>query len=146
MWTVTLLLRDSYGRDVHKRVQVDEATLADAVDAISGVGGYLTALAAVTDLAFIEANYVYAQDKTGAFAGTGTSNADVGATFKVALANGGNASHKIPGFPTDLVGAAGFINVEGTEVAAYFEHFTSGSLRLSDGEAIDEVTLGKLDK
>jgi hypothetical protein len=146
MWTVTLLLRDSYGRDVHKRVQVDETTLADAVDAISGVGGYLTALAAVTDLAFIEANYVYAQDATGAFAGTGSSNADVGATFKVALAGGGNASHKIPGFPASLVGAGGAIDVEGSEVAAYFEHFTSGSLRLSDGEAISAAVKGSLDK
>jgi hypothetical protein len=146
MWTVTLLLRDSYGRDVHKRVQVDETTLADAVDAISGVGGYLTALAAVTDMSFVEANYVYAQDVTGAFDGTADSNADVGATFKVALLQGGNASHKIPGFPASLVNGDGGITVTGTEVAAYFEHFTSGSLRLSDGEAISAVVKGKLDK
>jgi hypothetical protein len=146
MWTVTLLLRDSYGRDVHKRVQVDEATLADAVDAISGVGGYLTALNAVTDLGFVEANYVYSQDKTGAFGGVASSNADVGATFKVALANGGHATHKIPGFPADLVNADGGITVSGSEVAAYFAHFLSGSLRLSDGEAISAVVKGKLDK
>jgi hypothetical protein len=146
MWTVTLLLRDSYGRDIHKRVQVDVSTLADAVDAISGVGGYLTALAAVTDLAFIEANYVFAQDTTGAFAGTGSSNADVGATFKVALAEGGNASHKIPGFPASLVNADGGITVSGSEVAAYFAHFLTGDLRLSDGEAISAVVKGKLDK
>lgn len=146
MWTVNLKLQDSHGRETIKRVQVDETTLADAIDAISGVGGYLTALAAVTDLAFIEANYVFAQDTTGAFAGTGTSNLDVGATFQVNLATGGRAAHHIPGFPDSLVGAGGQIDPAGSEVAAYFAHFQTGSLRLSDGEAISGVVKGKLDK
>lgn len=146
MWTVNLKLRDSFGRETIKRVQVDVATLALAVDAISGVGGYLTSLAAVTDLAYAEANYVFAQDTTGAFGGTGTSNLDTGATFQVQLALGGRASHHIPGFPLSLVGAEGKIDVAGAEVAAYFAHFTGGDLRLSDGEAISSVIKGSLDK
>jgi len=146
MWTVNLKLQDSFGRETIKRVQVDEATLALAIEAISGTGGYLTSLAAVTDLAYVEANYVYAQDVTGAFGGTGTSNLDVGATFQVALAAGGRASHHIPGFPLSLVGGEGKITVSGSEVAAYFAHFITGSLRLSDGEAVASVVKGSLDK
>lgn len=146
MWTVNLKLQDSFGRQTIKRIQVDEATLALAVDAISGVGGYLTSLAAVTDLAYVEANYVFAQDVTGAFGGTGTSNMDTGATIQVALASGGKASHHIPGFPLSLVGGNGAIDVAGPEVVAYFAHFISGSLRLSDGEAVASVVKGSLDK
>lgn len=146
MWTVNLKLQDSYGRQTIKRIQVDEVLLADAIDAISGVGGYLTSLAAVTDLAYVEANYVFAQDVTGAFGGAAGSNLDTGATFQVALAAGGKASHHIPGFPTSLVGAGGAIAVGGAEVAAYFAHFITGSLRLSDGEAVASVVKGSLDK
>ena len=140
----TLRMRDSFGSEITKRVETNETVLADAIDAISGVGGYLTSLAAVTDLQYLGATFSE-KDDTGAFAGTGTSNADVGATFTVLTTTGKRASHKVPGFPLSLVGAGREIDVSGAEVVAYFAHFISGSLRLSDGEAVASVLSGSLD-
>lgn len=141
---VTLRLRDSFGRETTKKVETTATTLADAVTAISGVGGYLTALNAVTDLQFLSATFS-SKDDTGAFAGAASSNADVGATFSVMTTSGKRASHHIPGFPLSLVGAGGAIDPAATEVAAYFAHFDTGILRLSDGEQVDSVLSGSLD-
>jgi hypothetical protein len=81
------------------------------------------------------------------FAGEVGSNLDVGATFRVLLDNGKEASHKIPGFPASLVGAGGMIDVAGTEVAAYFANFlTGGACRLSDGNYVTQVLEGHFDR
>lgn len=141
---VTLRLRDSFGRETTKRVETTATVLANAVDAISGVGGYLTELNAVTDLQFISAVFS-SKDDTGAFAGAANSNADVGATFTVLTTTGKRASHHIPGFPLSLVGAGGQIDVAGAAVVAYFENFVSGILRLSDGEQVSSILSGSLD-
>lgn len=143
---VTIRLRDSFNREVTKRIETNETVLADAIDAISGVGGYLSTLNPFTDLQYIGATYSTPLDVTGAFAGAAGSNVDQGATFQVQTTTGKRASHKVPGFPTSLVGAGGVIDVTQAEVVAYFAHFISGSLRLSDGEAVAIVLSGQLDK
>lgn len=140
---VTLKLRDSFGRETTKRIETNETVLSDAETAVATL---LTDLAAITDLECIGS--VYSSKKAAdTFAGAGTSNVDVGATFSVLTGTGKRASHKVPGFPLSKVEAGGTIDVTDVDVAAYFALFeTGGSLRLSDGEYIVSVLSGQLDE
>lgn len=138
-----LTLIDTMGREITKRIETNQTTLALAQGAITD---YLIDLAAVTDLASIGSSY----SSLGAgdtFAGAASSNVDTGATFKVLTGTGKKAAHHIPGFAQTLAGGDGSIDVTQNEVVAYFANFlTGGSLRLSDGEYVAQVLSGKMDK
>jgi len=142
-FAASITLLDSYGRRTIKRIETDEVTLALAITALTA---YMSALDDVTDL---EATKIIYHDVETAivFAGEALSNLDVGATFRVLLDNGKEASHKIPGFPASLVEANGAIDVAGAEVVAYFANFLlAGPCRLSDGNYVVEVLSGSLDR
>jgi len=142
-FAATIELQDSYGRKSSKRVETTDATLAAA---IATIALYLTDLAAITDLACLKVSY-HSEDTSGAFSGEAVSNVDVGATFRVLLDNGKYAAHKVPGFPTSLVGSGGSIDVAGEEVVAYFANFlTGGACRLSEGNYVVSVVSGTLDR
>jgi hypothetical protein len=147
MWSVTLHFKDHWNREASKRFELDETTLADAIDAVSGVGGLLTALNAVTNLQYLKATFSQ-DDATGAFAGSADTlnSRDIGATFTVMCANGKKAAVKVPGFIGTLANDDGSINVSGSEVAALFAHFITGNFKVSDGQAITEVLKGSMDK
>jgi hypothetical protein len=147
MWTVTLLFRDHWNRETSKRYELNVTLLADAIDAVSGVGGLLTSLNAVTNLQYVEASFQQ-KDATGAFAGSADTlnNRDIGATFTVMCANGKKAAVKIPGFIGTLANDDGSIDVSGSEVAAFFAHFITGDFKVSDGQAITTVLKGSMDK
>ena len=143
MFNAVLTLKDSYGRITTKRIETTATTLAGAQTIIAA---YVADLAPVTDLELLKVTYSEI-DTDDAFGGTGDSNVDVGATFKVLLADGSMAAHKVPGFPSSLVGGNGAIDCTQTEVAAYFENFVVGEgCRLSDGEYITGVVSGQLDR
>ena len=142
-FVANITLVDSYGRLTTKRVETTDALLAGAK---TSIGNYATALNALTDLELVRVTYSEVDD-AAAFAGTGTSNVDVGATFRVKLADGALAPHKIPGFEIGHVGGGGGIDPADVDVAAYFALYaTGGTLRMSDGEAVDSVVSGQLDR
>lgn len=142
-FTATLVLVDSMGRTTSKRIGTVYDVLATAQ---TDVGAYASDLAAVSDLELLHVVYSF-KDTGDAFAGTGTSNVDVGATFTVITEAGAHAAHKVPGFPLSLVGGDGSIDVTQSEVGDYFANFQSPQgLTLSDGEQITGVLRGSLDR
>lgn len=139
----TMTLVDDYGRITTKKVETTDALLAGAK---TSIGSLATILNTLTDLALLRVTYSEVDD-AAAFAGVADSNVDVGATFKVVLDDGALAAYKIPGFPSAKVGGNGGIDPADTDVAAYFALFaTGGTLRMSDGEAVDSVVSGQLDR
>lgn len=141
--TATLNLRDSFGRLTKKKLETVDTVLATA---ITHVNAYAALLATLTDLALESVEY-HATDLTGAFAGEDDSNVDVGATFKLRLADGSFASYRVPGFVLSKVSGSGTVDPADSDVAALFALFaTGGALRVSDGEAVDTVIFGELDR
>lgn len=142
-FTATATLVDSYGRITTKKIETTQVTLALAQ---SSVATAMVEFVDLTDLALIRITYSDVDDAE-AFAGVAASNVDVGATFKLALDDGSMAPYKIPGFPDAKVGGSGGIDVADADVAAYFALFGSGGvLRTSDGQAVDSVVSGQLDR
>lgn len=138
----TMKLRDSFGRTTSKRIEHTSEVLS-AVQSSMGVLAPL--LAAITDLELVDVTYSF-KDNSEAFAGAATSNIDTGATFRVDLTAGGQAAHKIPGFPLAKVVTGGSIPVDDSDVVAYFAQFEAGNpWRISDGESISAVVQGLLD-
>lgn len=138
--TVTLV--DSLNTQVTKRYECEASTLAQAAIDMTGL---ITDLEAISDLGIVSINYSE-KDVTEASAAAEDSNVDVGATFRVRLADGGVASHKVPGFPIAKVGGNRAIDPDDADVAAYFENFeAAGAFTLSDGEVITAVLSGQFD-
>lgn len=141
--SATLNLRDAFGRLTRKKVETVDTVLATA---ITHVNAFATALDALTDLELESVEY-HSVDTSGAFAGETDSNVDVGATFKLKLADGSFASYKIPGIKLTKVNGSGTLDPADTDVAALFNLFATGVyLRVSDGEAVDSVIFGALDR
>jgi hypothetical protein len=139
----TLTLQDSYGRVTTKRVETDTTTVAGAEAAIDALIAELNPL---TDLQLVYATYSW-KNATQAFAGVGGSNVDVGATMQLLLDSGKRAAFHLPGLPAAKVGAGGMIDPADEDVAAFFALFESGGdLLVSDGETVDSVIGGSLDK
>jgi hypothetical protein len=144
--TATLHLTDSYGRTKSMRLETTQATVALAKAAIEDEGALADLLAAITDLELVSVSYS-TKDTDAAFAGTGSSNADVGATFRLRKADGNLVAYKVPGFDVNLCNANGSIDPDADGVGEYFALFGSGgSFRVSDGEVVDAVVSGELDK
>jgi hypothetical protein len=138
-----LVFQDSRKRRKVKRIETKTNVLATAITDIAALA---LELAVITDLELIAVNYT-SKDTSAAFSGESDSNVDVGATFRVRLADGGAAAHKIPGFPMSKVGSNGDIDVADADVAAYFDLFkAAGPFYLSDGESLTEVLKGTLDE
>jgi len=143
MWTVNVILVDDLGRQTRKTLQNTVATLADALTA---VGAWASAYVAIADLGIVQANLIQI-DYSEASAAVAGSNIDTGAAFKVALTNGGFASHHIPGLKQSLAIPGGGIDVTDADILTYFGLFEAGgSWRLSDGESITSVVSGQMDK
>jgi len=141
--SATLNLRDAFGRLTRKKVETVDTVLATA---ITHIASYATALDALTDLALESVEY-HSVDVSAAFNGETDSNVDTGATFKLKLADGSFASYKIPGIKLSKVNGSGSIDPADTDVATLFDLFaTGGSLRVSDGEAVDSVIFAALDR
>lgn len=139
----TVELIDSYSRRTTKRLETETDVLADAQTAVTAL---LATLDAVTDLQCLGVSYSL-KDGSQVFAGAAGSNVDVGATFRVRLADGIVAAYKLPGFPTALVGAGGEIDVTQLEVTNYFANFeAAGAFTISDGEVITDILSGSLDR
>lgn len=139
----TVNLVDSYGRPTTKRLETETDVLATAQTAVTAL---LITLNAVTDLQCLSVSYSL-KDGTQVFAGAAGSNVDVGATFRLRLADGEIAAYKVPGFPASLVLANGSIDPAGAEVVAYFGNFlAAGDFTVSDGDVVTDILTGELDR
>ena len=142
MIVATVVLIDSLKTQVTKRYELEATTL---VQAAIDMNLLVTDLEAISDLGVVSITYSE-KDTTEAIAAAADSNVDVGATFRVRLAGGGVASHKVPGFPIAKVGGNRAIDPGDADVAAYFANFlAAGAFTLSDGEIVTEVLSGTYD-
>lgn len=138
----TLTLIDSLNTQVTKRYECEATTLAQAAIDMNAL---IADLDAITDLGFVSVTYSE-KDVTEAQAAEANSSVDAGATFRLRLADGGIAVHKVPGFPISKVGSDRNIDVSDVDVAAYFDNFlAAGAFTLSDGEVITSVLSGTFD-
>jgi hypothetical protein len=138
----TVVLIDSLNTQVTKRYECEATTLTQAgID----MNLLIVDLEAISELGVVSITYSE-KDVAEASAAAALSSVDMGATFRVRLADGGIASHKVPGFPIGMVATNRNIDVEDADVVAYFANFLdAGAFTLSDGEVITEVLSGKYD-
>lgn len=143
-FVATLTLADSYGRTSMKRIETTDALLAGAQ---TSIGNLATDLNALTNLELVRVTYSEVDD-SAAFVGVAGSNLDVGGTFRVLLDDGQYGAHKIPGIVDSvLVAGSDAIDIADLLVTTYFAHFgAGGTLRMSDGQAVDSVVRGTLDR
>lgn len=138
--TVTLV--DSLNTQVTKRFECEATTLTQAA---IDVNLLIVDLEAVTELGVVSVTYSE-KDTTEASAAAAESSVDAGGTFRLRLADGGIAVHKIPGFPIAKVGTNRNIDVADADVEAYFDNFlAAGNFTLSDGEVITAPLSGSFD-
>lgn len=142
MINATLVLVDSYGRVTHKRFETTATTLAAAQGIVNSL---LTIWPTISDLGVVRVNYTY-QEPGGVDVSSG-ANIDVGATFSTTTTDGGGAAIKIPGIKAALVGANGMIDPDQDGLNDFFELFMpEGGLLYNDGEQLESVRFGMLDK
>lgn len=141
-FVATITMVDSLNTQITKRLETKTDVLATAQAAVAAL---VTDLAAVTDLGVVSVVYSL-KDATLASAAGANSSVDSGATFRLRLADGSVAAHKVPGFPISKVGGNRAIDPADADVVAYFDNFLAGgSFTLSDGEVITSILSGSYD-
>lgn len=142
---LSVTMVDDYGRTTKRLYEMDEQ--ADLATYGSVITGFLTALAAVTDLGVVRADLLLPGIVAG-FAVTAGANVDVGATFQgfIEGGDGKKASLKLPGIKASLVYDDGSVAISGA-IATWLAEFEDGEeFMLSDGEQIDSWIRGALDR
>jgi len=143
---MSLTLEDSFGRLSNLRREMQPHALL--VEYQVEIDNFVTAFAAVSDLAVVRADFVQTGlDSTQAV--TAGANVDVGATFSgwIEATPGKKASTKIPGIKLAKVGTDGSIDLTDTDVAAFLAQYAdAGDFYLSDGENVADWIRGSLDR
>jgi len=133
---------DDYGRTTTKRYGNDRTLLADA---ITDAAALVAAMADVSDAGSTKYQAIYTGVLSNA-AGEG-ANVDVGATLHATLDNGKGYALKIPMIKAEKVGSGGAIDVTDEDIVTLVALFKSGGhFTVSEGNVIDDVKSGELDK
>jgi len=141
---LSVTMDDAYGRTTQRTYGMeDEALLANLQ---ISAAAFLTALAAVTDLGVVKANFIIPVTDP-AFAETAGANVDVGATASGWVEAGmKKASMKVPGIKAALVDTDGSVPITGV-VATFLALFEDAAdFNLSDGEQIESWIRAALDR
>ena len=141
---LSVTMDDAYGRTPTRVYGMEDGALLATLQA-SGAA-HLAALAAVTDLGCVKANFIIPLTNP-AFAETAGANVDVGATAS-GWVDGGmkKASMKIPSIKPALVAADGSVAITGV-VATFLALFEDAAdFNLSDGEQIESWIRAALDR
>jgi len=143
-YNVTIDLQDAFGRKGRKIVQT-RADMPNHADAVTAASAFVSDLADLTELEVIAFSVglrtVYTDTPDA------QANIDEGATFVVNKTDNYRAVHRIPGPVDSIKNQDGTIDVTDALVLTYFGNFlVGGDFTLSDGENIDAVLKGTLDK
>ena len=143
IFNLSIRLRDAFGREGRKSFQVEDATFGGALTAS---GAFLTDLAALTMMQVLEYSLAQAVDYTDTV--TANANRDEGVTFSVSIAGapGKKAVTKLFAPEKGIFNADGTVDLADAAVTAYFTHFLSGFVKVSDGEQVGALLSGRLDK
>jgi len=138
----TITLIDSFNTTVTKSFECEATTLSQAA---TDIGTLVGTLEAVTDLGVVSVTYTE-KDIAEASSPAEDANVDTGATFRMRLNNGKIAVHKVPGFPLSKVASDRNIDIEDSDVAAYFANFLdAGAFTINEGNLMTALLSGKLD-
>lgn len=147
---VNFLMQDDHGRRTRKQYQtIDYAGVdagADFLSALAAAQALSTSLAVLSELAILALSIRY--EETVVDGVTSGANKDEGATLTVSkVGTTKRATMKVPGPQAGVRNADGSIDVTAVAVTDFIAHFqTGGDFLISDGEVVDDVILGKLDK
>jgi hypothetical protein len=137
----TVKLQDAFDRRTTKRFEGDFADFATAQAAI---------IALVFDLdALSDAQVVaYSVGQKSDYAGSlvAGANLDSGITLSVMKTDSEKAVLKVPAPDLAVVNADGTVDITNAEVVAYVDNWITGTWYVSDGEEVDSLLSGKLDR
>lgn len=147
---VTYLMQDNFGRRTRKTYQTENFGGVDAgadfLSAIAAAQALQVDLSALTELEVLSFQIRYSELVTDAV--TGSANVDEGATLVVSKTNSPNrANIKVPGPIQGVRNGDGTIDVTAAAITDFIANFQSaGDFLISDGEVVDAVISGRLDK
>lgn len=142
---LSVTMVDDHGRTTHRRYGMATQTLL--ADFETAAQAFFTALAAVTDLGVVRADFIIPVVDPS-FATTADSNIDTGGTASgwIQDGNGSKASMKLPGVKYSLVDSDGSIPITSV-IATWLAMFEDGNdFELSDKEQIASWIRMALDK
>jgi len=139
---IAVQLLDAYGRTTTKTFGSDRTTI---VDALTDLGTLVTAIEAVSDCAVVQHTVTKKTVVAGSPA-TG-ANVDAGITIHCTLADSTGYGLKIPAPDPDMINTDGSVKITDEAILAYVALFQSGGhFTVSDGEVIDDIRFGELDR
>lgn len=147
---VTYLMQDNYGRRTRKRYQTESFGGVDAgadfLSAIAAAQALQADLSALSEAEVLSFQISYNEQVADAV--VGSANVDEGATLTVSKVGVSNrATMKVPAPIQGVRNGDGTIDVAAVEVTNFIANFQSaGDFLISDGEVVDAVISGKLDK
>jgi len=141
---VAVTLQDSFGRTTTKRYETDASTVTNAQTYTDAL---LLDLAAISDLGHNKAIFEVPLTITVPVAPVSGANIDVGATLHGVLTDGSGYGQRIPGIKYSLVDVNGHVSPDVQPLLNWAANFESGGHWLvSDGETLDHIQSGELDK
>lgn len=147
---VTAVLQDAHGRRMRKEFQTSIIAAADLgaefLLADTAAQALMSDLADITELDVLEYQIRYASAVTDTV--DAGANRDEGATFTVSkVGTTRRGTVKVPGPVAAIREIDGSIDITDAIVTNYFANFQAGGdFLFSDGEVVDQVIVGKLDK
>ena len=143
VYKLGISLRDDYTREARKSFDVDAI---DYATALTNAGNFMTDLAALTMLQVTDYSLTEKIDYSDT--ATALANRDEGVTFSLTIAGqpGKKAVTKLFGPEKAIFNPDGSVDLTDALVSAYFTHFLSGFVRVSDGEQVGTVESGRLDR
>jgi hypothetical protein len=146
----TFLMGDDYGRRTRKTYQTEDFSGIDAgadfLSAQAAAQALQADLSAVSELDVLSFQIRYEETVTDTV--TTGANVDEGATLVVSkVGSTKRANLKVPGPVAGVRNADGTINITATEITNFIANFqAAGDFLISDGEVLDDVISGRLDK
>lgn len=139
---VTISLVDAYSRAGSKRFEGVATTVAQAqLDAAD----LLVDFQAVSDMG--TTMLTYSQSVPELNTAVAGANVDAGGTIHCRLNNGKGYALKVPAIKPSLVNPDGSIDISSTAITDLIAHFqTGGEYTVSEGDLIDSVLYGELDR
>lgn len=142
-YKLSVAMRDAYTRDARKSFDV---VAADYATAQTNAANFLTDLAALSMLQVLDYSLTEKTDYSDTV--TALANRDEGVTFSLTIAGqpGKKAVTKLFGPEKAIFNTDGTVDLTDALVTAYFTHFLSGFVRVSDGEQVGTLESGRLDR
>lgn len=147
---VTYLLQDSYGRRTRKRYQTEAFAGIDAgADFLSAIAAAQALQADISAFSMLDVlSFSINYEETVTDTPTANANVDEGGTLVVSkVASSKRANLKVPGPEAAIRNVDGTLDVADVIVTNFIANFQSGGdFLISDGELVDAVISGRLDK